>query len=131
MWSNAVTVIIAVRNTALRAYVAVFRGDCYYYGTGVSKSYADALKWFEKAAEHGNTRAASKLGDCYYYGNGVTSPRFAADKHDDIARLRLYTHHVFARGCAQTHNHPTEIEPFGGAATCLGGAIRDPLSGRA
>lgn len=31
----------------------------------------------------------------------------------------------------ETHNHPTEMEPFGGAATCLGGAIRDPLSGRA
>ncbi len=31
----------------------------------------------------------------------------------------------------ETHNHPTEIDPFGGAATCLGGAIRDPLSGRA
>ena len=31
----------------------------------------------------------------------------------------------------ETHNHPTEIEPFGGAATCIGGAIRDPLSGRA
>ena len=31
----------------------------------------------------------------------------------------------------ETHNHPTEIEPFGGAATCLGGAVRDPLSGRA
>ncbi|MDR0999051.1 MAG: phosphoribosylformylglycinamidine synthase, partial [Treponema sp.] len=31
----------------------------------------------------------------------------------------------------ETHNHPTEIEPFGGAATCLGGAIRDPLAGRA
>ena len=30
----------------------------------------------------------------------------------------------------ETHNHPTEIEPFGGAATCIGGAIRDPLSGR-
>ncbi len=30
----------------------------------------------------------------------------------------------------ETHNHPTEMEPFGGAATCLGGAIRDPLSGR-
>ena len=30
----------------------------------------------------------------------------------------------------ETHTHPTEIEPFGGAATCLGGAIRDPLSGR-
>ena len=30
----------------------------------------------------------------------------------------------------ETHNHPTEIEPFGGAATCVGGAIRDPLSGR-
>ena len=39
-----------------------------------------------------------------------------------------YTHlDVYKR---QTHNHPTEIEPFGGAATCLGGAIRDPLSGR-
>ena len=31
----------------------------------------------------------------------------------------------------ETHNHPTEIEPYGGAATCIGGAIRDPLSGRA
>mgnify|MGYP000190586468 CR=1 FL=1 len=31
----------------------------------------------------------------------------------------------------ETHNHPTEIEPYGGAATCLGGCIRDPLSGRA
>ena len=31
----------------------------------------------------------------------------------------------------ETHNHPTEIEPIGGASTCLGGAIRDPLSGRA
>ena len=30
----------------------------------------------------------------------------------------------------ETHNHPTEIEPFGGAATCIGGAIRDPLSGK-
>ena len=30
----------------------------------------------------------------------------------------------------ETHNHPTDIEPYGGAATCLGGAIRDPLSGR-
>ena len=30
----------------------------------------------------------------------------------------------------ETHNHPTEIEPFGGAATCIGGAIRDPLSGQ-
>ena len=30
----------------------------------------------------------------------------------------------------ETHNHPTEIEPFGGASTCLGGCIRDPLSGR-
>ena len=30
----------------------------------------------------------------------------------------------------ETHNHPTEIEPFGGAATCIGGCIRDPLSGR-
>ena len=43
--------------------------------------------------------------------NGVTSPWLLMFKNE-------------------THNHPTEIEPFGGAATCLGGAIRDPLSGR-
>ena len=37
---------------------------------------------------------------------------------------------IFVQFKNETHNHPTEIEPFGGAATCLGGAIRDPLSGR-
>ena len=41
------------------------------------------------------------------------------------------TQHWLVQFKNETHNHPTEIEPFGGAATCLGGAIRDPLSGRA
>lgn len=43
----------------------------------------------------------------------------------------VYTEKWLVQFKNETHNHPTEIEPFGGAATCLGGAIRDPLSGRA
>ncbi len=49
---------------------------------------------------------------------GVTDA--AGNKHDYLIMFKN-----------ETHNHPTEIEPFGGAATCVGGAIRDPLSGRA
>ena len=47
----------------------------------------------------------------------------SADSRDAVERWLL----MFKN---ETHNHPTEIEPFGGAATCIGGAIRDPLSGR-
>ena len=43
---------------------------------------------------------------------------------------KKYTEDYLVMFKNETHNHPTEIEPFGGAATCLGGAIRDPLSGR-
>ncbi len=43
---------------------------------------------------------------------------------------KKYTEEYLVMFKNETHNHPTEIEPFGGAATCLGGAIRDPLSGR-
>ena len=51
------------------------------------------------------------------------TPGLADAFPDDQAWLVLFKN--------ETHNHPTEIEPYGGAATCLGGAIRDPLSGRA
>ncbi len=49
------------------------------------------------------------------------------DKEDGTGRV---TEEWLVSFKNETHNHPTEIEPFGGAATCLGGAIRDPLSGR-
>ena len=51
---------------------------------------------------------------------------FIKDKSDIEEKIEKYL--VMFKN--ETHNHPTEIEPFGGAATCLGGAIRDPLSGR-
>lgn len=53
----------------------------------------------------------------------ITSPRAPSPAPQPQDWLVLFKN--------ETHNHPTEIEPFGGAATCLGGAIRDPLSGRA
>jgi len=49
------------------------------------------------------------------------------DKHNENAQFNQKWTVMFKN---ETHNHPTEIEPFGGAATCVGGAIRDPLSGR-
>jgi phosphoribosylformylglycinamidine synthase len=62
------------------------------------------------------------------------------DESEEINACSVRVRAEFADGSSEpwlllfkneTHNHPTEIEPFGGAATCLGGAIRDPLSGRA
>mgnify|MGYP000022455066 CR=1 FL=1 len=50
--------------------------------------------------------------------------------HRRTGRCRRKRRRVLINFKNETHNHPTEIEPFGGAATCLGGAIRDPLSGR-
>ena len=55
--------------------------------------------------------------------NACTVKFTAKTENGDEAWLLLFKN--------ETHNHPTEIEPFGGAATCIGGAIRDPLSGRA
>ncbi|GHU73904.1 phosphoribosylformylglycinamidine synthase [Clostridia bacterium] len=55
--------------------------------------------------------------------NACTVPVMVDEDGKDTPWLLLFKN--------ETHNHPTEIEPFGGAATCIGGAIRDPLSGRA
>lgn len=58
-----------------------------------------------------------------HYTHGKDGSPLDKDSKDSIERWLL----MFKN---ETHNHPTEIEPFGGAATCIGGAIRDPLSGR-
>ncbi|MCL2087423.1 MAG: phosphoribosylformylglycinamidine synthase [Oscillospiraceae bacterium] len=50
-------------------------------------------------------------------------------KENNACTIKVGNSLVFFKN--ETHNHPTEIEPFGGASTCIGGAIRDPLSGRA
>ncbi|MCR5289104.1 MAG: phosphoribosylformylglycinamidine synthase [Treponema sp.] len=66
--------------------------------------------------------ACSIYMDVHYTTDASGKP-LAADSPDATERWLL----MFKN---ETHNHPTEIEPFGGAATCIGGAIRDPLSGR-
>jgi phosphoribosylformylglycinamidine synthase len=83
------------------------------------------------------------LWDMAVIGAKVLRKRGAADDVDASKEINACTVKVnaeFSDGSTEpwlllfkneTHNHPTEIEPFGGAATCLGGAIRDPLSGRA
>ncbi|GHV63136.1 phosphoribosylformylglycinamidine synthase [Spirochaetia bacterium] len=83
------------------------------------------------------------LMDMATLGAKVLKKRGLADDVDESEEINACTVKIdagFSDGSAEpwlllfkneTHNHPTEIEPFGGAATCLGGAIRDPLSGRA
>ncbi len=43
----------------------------YYYGQGVQQDHTEAVRWYRKAAEHGNSKAESALGSSYYYGQGV------------------------------------------------------------
>ena len=66
--------------------------------------------------------ACSVYIDVHYTADEKGRPLKADDKRAVERWLLMFKN--------ETHNHPTEIEPFGGAATCLGGAIRDPLSGR-
>ncbi|MDR0494596.1 MAG: phosphoribosylformylglycinamidine synthase, partial [Treponema sp.] len=89
------------------------------------------------------TKRPRSLMDMATIGAKVIKKRGLADDVDESKEINACTLKVqaeFSDGSAEpwlllfkneTHNHPTEIEPFGGAATCLGGAIRDPLSGRA
>ena len=92
-------------------------------------------------AEIGRTKPVT-LMDVGTIGAKVLKARGLLPELDESEEINACSIHVTAdvNGEAQdwllmfkneTHNHPTEIEPFGGAATCIGGAIRDPLSGRA
>ncbi|AEF82993.1 phosphoribosylformylglycinamidine synthase [Leadbettera azotonutricia] len=106
-----------------------------------------ALELYEEArrevyGEKAKTRRKS-LMDMATLGAKVLKKRGLASDVDESKEINACTLKVkaeFADGSSEpwlllfkneTHNHPTEIEPSGGAATCLGGAIRDPLSGRA
>ena len=91
----------------------------------------------EKAAQRSQT-----LMDIATIGAKVLKRRGLLSEIDESEEINACSIHVAAQvnGKPQdwllmfkneTHNHPTEIEPFGGAATCIGGCIRDPLSGRA
>ena len=94
---------------------------------------------------YGKDKAAARpqtLMDIATIGTKVLKKRGLLPELDESEEINACSIHVDAtvNGTVQdwllmfkneTHNHPTEIEPFGGAATCIGGCIRDPLSGRA
>jgi len=91
----------------------------------------------EKAAKRPQT-----LMDVATIGTKVLKKRGLLPELDESEEINACSIHVTAKVNGEdqdwllmfkneTHNHPTEIEPFGGAATCIGGCIRDPLSGRA
>ena len=74
-----------------------------------------AMKYLKKTGELDNLDQSEEINAC-----SIVVKAIVDDKPEEW--LVMFKN--------ETHNHPTEIEPFGGAATCLGGAIRDPLSGR-
>ncbi len=104
------------------------------------KRYLDA-----RVEVYGEEKAAKRpqtLMDIATIGAKVLKRRGELPELDESEEINACSIHVTAtvNGAEQdwllmfkneTHNHPTEIEPFGGAATCIGGCIRDPLSGRA
>ena len=107
---------------------------------GAYERYLDA-----RAEVYGEEKAAARpqtLMDIATIGAKVLKKRGLLPELDESEEINACSIHVPAVVDGQTqdwllmfknetHNHPTEIEPFGGAATCIGGCIRDPLSGRA
>ena len=92
-------------------------------------------------AETGRDRKNSTLMDCATIGAKALKQRGILKNLDESEEINACTVKIKCDVDGEqqdwlflfkneTHNHPTEIEPFGGAATCIGGAIRDPLSGR-
>ncbi|MBQ7220886.1 MAG: phosphoribosylformylglycinamidine synthase [Synergistaceae bacterium] len=72
------------------------------------------------------------IGAKYLHAKGLLPDLVISDENNACTvRMNLDGEKWLLLFKNETHNHPTEIEPFGGAATCIGGAIRDPLSGRA
>ncbi|MBD5161285.1 MAG: phosphoribosylformylglycinamidine synthase [Oscillibacter sp.] len=113
------------------------------YDTSVKAAYERYLA--ARAEVYGEEKAAARpqtLMDIATIGTKVLKKRGLLPELDESEEINACSIHVPAvvNGQEQdwllmfkneTHNHPTEIEPFGGAATCIGGCIRDPLSGRA
>jgi hypothetical protein len=86
-------------------------GDAYYYGHWVSRDYAEAGRWYRRAAASGNAMAASTLGDMYYYGRDVPQDyagavmwwQIAADQGVAIAQLNLSVMYANGDGVEQDY----------------------------
>ena len=110
---------------------------------GVKAAFEQYLR--EKEEVYGSEKAAKRpvtLMDIATQGTKVLKKRGGLANIDQSEEINACSIHIpvdvdgqqedwLLQFKNETHNHPTEIEPFGGAATCIGGAIRDPLSGRA
>ncbi|MGN1016205.1 MAG: phosphoribosylformylglycinamidine synthase, partial [Faecousia sp.] len=113
------------------------------HDTAVQEAYKQYLA--ARVEVYGEEKAAARpqtLMDIATIGAKVLKKRGMLPELDESEEINACSIHVTATVNGQdqdwllmfkneTHNHPTEIEPFGGAATCIGGCIRDPLSGRA
>ena len=112
--------------------------------SALSGAVEDALKAYYAARDevYGKTDRPVSLMDMAVIGMKLLKKRGKLPDLDESAEINACsvkvpvtvdgeTQEWLVQFKNETHNHPTEIEPFGGAATCLGGAIRDPLSGRA
>lgn len=108
---------------------------------GLSKAIENAWQEYIDARAFVNRTKPQTLMDMATLGTKVLKKKGMADDLDESEEINACSVNaeIEVNGEKQdwliqfkneTHNHPTEIEPFGGAATCLGGAIRDPLSGR-
>ena len=109
------------------------------YGQIVKAAFEEYMEMREKV--YGDRQKDICLMDMACIGAKYLKKEGKADDLDESDEINACSINVKAKVNGQeedwlvmfkneTHNHPTEIEPFGGAATCLGGAIRDPLSGR-
>ena len=113
------------------------------HDTGVRAAYEQYLA--ARVAVYGEEKAAKRpqtLMDIATIGAKYLKKQGKLPELDESEEINACSIHVTAKVNGEdqdwllmfkneTHNHPTEIEPFGGAATCIGGCIRDPLSGRA
>ena len=113
------------------------------HDTAVQEAYKQYLA--ARVEVYGEEKAAARpqtLMDIATIGAKALRKRGALPELDESEEINACSIHVTATVNGEdqdwllmfkneTHNHPTEIEPFGGAATCIGGCIRDPLSGRA
>ena len=113
------------------------------HDTAVQEAYQQYLA--ARVEVYGEEKAAARpqtLMDIATIGAKVLKKRGMLPELDESEEINACSIHVTAAVNGEdqdwllmfkneTHNHPTEIEPFGGAATCIGGCIRDPLSGRA
>ncbi|MHC1721359.1 MAG: phosphoribosylformylglycinamidine synthase [Clostridiaceae bacterium] len=127
------------RHTTFMTKIANVEIDNSFYTEPLKKAYKNYIDAREYV--YGETKKEMSLMDIAVIGMKELRKKGLLDDLDDSEEINACSIVVNADVNGkkeewlvmfknETHNHPTEIEPFGGAATCLGGAIRDPLSGR-